>query len=239
MVLTIALIAVLAAYVGGTYIKAAGIAQDKLAGMDRFDSMMKRHIAWESIWENMAIDMSYRMACLEFPAAILGSQMDGKDCLWGEAFSLGFIGALPSFLSTGVGLYNDKFEEKEQVESTICKHFGLPDVDQTGSILASAVADFGSLGIFILFPLLALFHGKFLVRIYLNPTTTMAYFGALSFVMRFDHYIDTQLFDILKFLGLMCLLFLPFTAWGDPQSHRENQYGRDSTNTVRQRVMGL
>jgi hypothetical protein len=216
----IALTALIMTYVAGTYIKTMGIAEDKLAGVDRLESMTKKEVKGETVWENMGIDISYRMACLELPSAIMASQNNGRDWLWGESFVLGLKGALPNFLSTELGLYNDKLQEKEEVENGLIYHFGLVEADQTGSVLASAVADLGPFGVFIFFPLLALFHGQFLLRLYLNPATVVAYFGTLPYVMLFDHYFDAQLFELLKFLGLLLLIFLPFTIWHHKKSRK-------------------
>lgn len=217
----VAMIALIATYFLGTYLRRTGVAEDKIAGVERLEAMANRPVDSEGLWDNAAIDMSYRMACLELPAAILCSQMQGTDSLWGEGFLIGLKGSLPNFLSTFLGFYKDKFQEKEEVEARMISHFGLPDVDQTGSVLASALADFGPFGIFILFPMLALFHGKFLLRIFLNRTTTIAYFGTLTYVLAFDHYIETQIFDLLKFLGFLILVLLPFTILNSGKGNRQ------------------
>ncbi len=220
LVTTIALIVLSITYVAGTYIKTSGIASNKLSGVERLEAMAIKEVNRETVWENMGIDISYRMACLELPAAILASQYNGRDWLWGESFVLGLKGALPNFLSTGLGLYQDKIREKEEVESNMIYHFSLVETDQTGSVLASAVADFGPLGVFIFFPLLALFHGQFLLRLYLNPVTAIAYFGTLPYVMLFDHYVDAQFFELLKFLGFLFFIFLPFTIWHNKKARK-------------------
>lgn len=233
----IALMALITSYLAGTFIKSIGISEDKLAGVERLEAMTTKQIKGESIRENAATDISYRMACLELPAAILASQHEGRNWLWGESFMLGLAGSLPNFLSTELGIFKDKSRDKQEVESNLIYHFSLVETDQTGSVLASAVADFGPFGVFIFFPLLALFHGKFLLRLYLNPTTTIAYFCTLPYIMLFDHYFDAQVFELLKFLGFLMLVFLPFTIWRRQKFRLQKLRGRVEKVTSYDRVV--
>jgi len=105
----------------------------------------------ERATERAHTDFTYRMNHMEFPAAILMQQMEYDiPFMWGECNFWGAYHAIPEqFIPF----------PKEDAEEAACDHFSLEAFDQASSIVSSAVADGGILGIPLVFWIVGFFHG--------------------------------------------------------------------------------
>jgi hypothetical protein len=121
--------------------------------------------ATEKMGERIFIDIGYRLNFIEFPAAILMQNIEYNiPFMWGEDNLWGVYQAIPSILIPF---------PKQEPEEVAVEHFSLEGFDQNSSILSSAIADAGIIGIPIVFAIVGIFHAM-LFRLLASPSKNPA-----------------------------------------------------------------
>lgn len=182
----------------------------------------------EGIWDRFYIDVGYRLGQLDFPSAILQSQNQGENWMFGQTILKAFWYHMPQIVTTPLGI-----DRPTTAKKLIAEHYLLNDMDQSDSILSSGVADFGLYGGALYFIILALFHAKIVKKFLTNDLTRIAYIAFFPSMFRWDSTIDVNIFQYLKLFLPLLLFILPFyIVFKIPESERRitDAHPNDSFN---------
>jgi branched-subunit amino acid transport protein len=151
-----------------------------------------------------SLDLQYRMAGLEHPAAIVMAYFHNASPLYGEGFLGGLISALPGFLRP------DGFLTERQIILYQYSKYGMFYGDSIGLPISSGLTDFG-----IYFaPLIYFFMGAFCIILWLVGQNSPRLFLACMVVWTRVDPMDLFWEDGLFTLRAMAFVWLALLAFG-------------------------
>lgn len=136
----------------------------------------------ESLIQTYKMNMLERLSGLDYPAAIMEANVNaGIPFMKGEHNLLAASQIIPRMLWRDKPILGP--------EGVIDRYYELTEADQISSILLSAYADGGTLGVILFFGLLGLFFPLVIRLIFIRREGIIVYMLGLIVIFNFEHYV--------------------------------------------------